>query len=380
MTLIGIAPFTPLVFSRHDYWSRGLPGARRLPDIAGSDVSGDSIAVRAPGRVNLIGDHTDYTGGLVLPIAIDRWTEVTGQRTERIELTSEHDPELVEFGTETRPDATRWTGWGRFVAAVAAEIWDASHARVQGFGGRVRTNLPIGAGLSSSASLELAVALALGFRGDHRALAELGRRAEHRATGVPSGIMDQLCIAAARAGHGTLIDCHSLEIRDVPIPDDVVIEVQHIAPRTLEGSEYAVRVSQCEHAEREIGPLRGASIGDIHAITDETVRRRARHVVTEYERVIAFSEMLARGDYREAGNLMHESHRSLMTDFEVSTTDIDDAVSAAIADPSVYGARMTGGGFGGCIVVLRAAGSTGQGWQVRPSPGAAIFFESSAVR
>ncbi|MGA7757375.1 MAG: galactokinase family protein [Ilumatobacteraceae bacterium] len=331
-----------------------------------------SITVRAPGRVNLIGDHTDYTGGLVFPIAIDRWTEVTGRHADRVRLVSEDDPETIEFDIDREPDPTEFTSWGRLVAAVAAEIWAKEPDHLTGLDGRVRSTLPIGAGLSSSASLELAVAVALGFSGTPRELAELGRRAEHRATGVPSGIMDQLCIATARSGHGTLIDCHTFDVRHVAIPDDVVIEVQFIAPRTLEGSEYATRVAECAEAEQVIGPLRTASTHDLGVIADDTVRCRARHVITENARVGAFAEFLTSGDYREAGALMVESHRSLSTDFEVSTSALDRAVSTAIAERGVFGARMTGGGFGGCIVVLRDnEAPTARRWRVRPADGVA---------
>ncbi len=340
-------------------------------------MSDGSITVRAPGRVNLIGDHTDYTGGLVLPIAIDRWTDVIGRHADRVTLVSEDDPETVEFDIDREPDPTEFTSWGRLVAAVAAEIWATEPDHLTGFDGRVRSTLPIGAGLSSSASLELAVAVALGFSGTPRELAELGRRAEHRATGVPSGIMDQLCIAAARAGHGTLIDCHTLDVRHVAIPADVVIEVQFIAPRTLEGSEYATRVAECEQAEQLIGPLRTASTGDLGLIAEATVRRRARHVITENARVAAFAELLGSGDYREAGALMLESHRSLSTDFDVSTRALDQAVSAAMAERGVFGARMTGGGFGGCIVVLRDEEAPAEGrWRVRPTDGVAATTQS----
>jgi galactokinase len=185
--------------------------------------------------------------------------------------------------------------------------------------------------------------------------------------------MDQRCIAAARSGHGTLIDCDTLDVRHVAVPTDVVIEVEFIAPRTLEGSEYATRVAECERAELLIGPLRTASTADLSEIGNHTVRRRARHVITENARVVGFTELLTAGEYDEAGALMLESHHSLSTDFGVSTPALDQAVAAARAEPGVFGARMTGGGFGGCIVVLRdrAAPITDR-WQVRAVDGVAI--------
>lgn len=329
-----------------------------------------SIRVRAPGRVNLIGDHTDYTGGLVLPMAIDRWTDVRGVVADSIRLRSDADADPVDIPTD--PDATLIATlhptWGRFVAAVAAELDDP-----HGIDGSVSTTIPVGAGLSSSAALEVAIALALGFRGSPRALAELTRRAEHVATGVPTGIMDQLCIASATDGHATLIDCHSLAVEHVVIPDDLAIVVRFVAHRTLEGSEYAQRVRECAAAEDLIGPLRSADVDAVESIDDDVIRRRARHVVTENERVRAFAAALVRGDYTEAGRLMVRGHDSLRADFEVSTPAMDAAVHDALGQPGVFGCRMTGGGFGGCVVALCRPDTTLDGMRVRAVAGAAVL-------
>ena len=258
------------------------------------DVNGRIVA-RAPGRVNLIGDHTDYTGGLVFPMAIDRWTEVGGTLADRIHLVSDDEPEPVDIPADVvAADVERVEPrWGRFVAAVAAELGNG-----RGFDGRVTTSIPVGAGLSSSAALEVAVALALGFDGTPLDLAQLARRAEHAATGVPTGIMDQLCIASARHGHATLIDCHTLGVTAIAIPDDVAIVVQFVAHRTLEGSEYTDRVRECSRAEAVIGPLREATLEELEHIDDEVVHRRARHVITENARVTAFADALQRGTTR----------------------------------------------------------------------------------
>ena len=177
------------------------------PDVTDRDVNGRIVA-RAPGRVNLIGDHTDYTGGLVFPMAIDRWTEIDGSPADRIRLVSDDEPEPVDIPADVVAADVEHVEprWGRFVAAVAAELRSG-----RGFDGHVSTTIPVGAGLSSSAALEVAVALALGFDGTPIELAQLARRAEHAATGVPTGIMDQLCIASAQHGHATLIDCRTLE-------------------------------------------------------------------------------------------------------------------------------------------------------------------------
>lgn len=324
-----------------------------------------TVTVRAPGRVNLIGDHIDYLGGRVFPIAIDRWTEITGMPTERLVLTSADEDDPVDVPVDGGPSTASLPGWGRYVVAVAAEL-----GTTRGLTGTVRTSIPIGAGLSSSASFELALALALGFEGSEVELARLGQRAEHRATGVPTGIMDQLCIAAAREGHATLIDCERLEVEHVPFPTDVQIVVRYVAHRTLEGSGYADRVAQCRAAEEAIGPLRSAAPSDLAAIEDETVRRRARHVVTEIRRVDDFVTAIAAGDYGRAGEIMVSSHRSLRDDYEVSTSQMDEAIDDLIRRPGVYGARMTGGGFGGCVVALCRPDIDIDGWRVRPVDGA----------
>lgn len=322
-----------------------------------------TIRTRAPGRVNLIGDHTDYTGGLVFPMAIDRWTEVSGVVADRIRLTSYHDEQPVDLPLDPPPVSA---GWGRFVAAVAAEVRPTF-----GIEGVVQTTIPVGAGLSSSAALELTLALALGFEGPPLALAQLGRRAEHRATGVPCGIMDQLCIAAAKDGHATIIDCHSFDVSHVPIPGDVEIVVSFVAHRELEASGYAHRVAECAAAELVVGPLRTAALADIAAIEDPKVRRRARHVITENQRVRDFAAALSLEDYKSAGELMVESHLSLRDDFETSTDAMDRTQGEILRQRGVLGARMTGGGFGGCIVSLCEPGAKLDGWRVRPVAGAA---------
>lgn len=324
-----------------------------------------TIVARAPGRVNLIGDHVDYVGGRVLPMAIDRWTEIGGVPSERISLVSADEAVPVDIPLDGAAATADTLGWGRYVSAVAAEV-----GATRGLTGTVRSTIPIGAGLSSSASFELALALALGFDGSPLELAQLGQRAEHRATGVPTGIMDQLCIAAASEGHATLIDCERLEVEHVPFPDDLRVVIRYIAHRTLEGSGYADRVAQCRIAESAVGPLRTADLDDLGAIGDSTVRRRARHVVTEIQRVDDFAAALTQHDYDQAGDIMVASHRSLSDDFDVSTPDMDAAVADLLAQPGVYGVRMTGGGFGGCVVALCRPDADVDGWTVRPVGGA----------
>ncbi len=318
--------------------------------------------------MNLIGDHTDYTGGLVFPMAIDRGTTIEFERGgSTIELRSdaEGQPVLISLPIDGDPAAVT-PRWGTYVAAMAHEL-----GATTGITGQITSTIPAGAGLSSSAALECAVGLALGFDGSPDDLALAAQRAEHAATGVPTGIMDQLCIAAARRGHATMIDCHTLEVTHVAVPDDLDIVVRFVAHRTLVGSAYADRVTECRAAENALGPLRSATIESIAtAHLDDVVRRRARHVVTENQRVVDFAVALAGADYRTAGSLMIESHRSLASDFETSTPTMDRAVEELIDSPGVFGARMTGGGFGGCVVALCEPGALSDGWVVEASDGA----------
>ena len=310
-----------------------------------------SQVARAPGRVNLIGDHTDYTGGLVLPMAIDRHTTIVFERSDDVLATSGNFDGEVRFGLPVVDAAAVQPAWGRYIAGVAAAMSER-HMTPRGFTGTITTNVPIGGGLSSSAALEVAAALAFGIDADATTIAAVCRRAEHLATNVPCGIMDQLTSVAGVKDHALLIDCHSLDVTPIRIPESLAVWVVEISTRTLDGSEYPARVAQCAVAEREIGPLRLADVQSANRIVDPVVRARARHVVTENERVRQFAAALAAGDFRAAGQLMIASHASLRDDFATSTTQMDAAVEHYSQVPGVYGVRMTGGGFGGCIVVL----------------------------
>ena len=319
--------------------------------------------VQAPGRVNLIGDHTDYTGGYVFPMAINRYTTVTYEDTAGpIHLVSHAEKGIVEFSPDEPFAPSMEPQWGRYVAAVAS-LLPAPH-RIRG---TIDTTIPVGAGLSSSAALEIAIALAFGAHMTPTDLALLTQKAEQYATGVPTGIMDQLCIASAKQGTGTLINCDTLEVAHIAIPDDIKIVVQYIAHRTLVGSEYSDRVAECARAEECVGPLRHATIDAVETIDDPVLRQRARHVVSENQRVLDFTDALSKGNYTVAGRLMVGSHHSLARDFETSTPIMDKAVNTALQTPGVFGARMTGGGFGGCIVALCAPDSPLDGWHVVPS-------------
>jgi galactokinase len=327
------------------------------------------VRATAPGRVNLIGDHTDYLGGLVLPMAIDLATTVTGERGgDQIVLRSVDEPEPAVVSLDVEDPSAVTPGWARFVAGVVAEIRPPV-----GFDGEVTTTLPVGSGLSSSTALEVAVALALGAEGPPLELAQRCRRAEERASGVPSGIMDQVASISGIEGHALLIDCRSLAVNPVPVPDGVEVVVIHSGePRTLIGSAYAERRQQAEAAELVLGPLRDATTLGLEELDDPVVAARARHVMTENARVWAFVEALQGGWLEEAGQLMVASHDSLRDDYEVSTPVLDALVDRLMATPGVYGARLTGAGFGGCVVALTEPGALDEGWVVRPSAGARV--------
>ena len=320
--------------------------------------------------MNLIGDHTDYTGGLVLPMAIDLGTTVDlDVGGDVVALSSDAEPDDANVPLDVGDPAAASPAWARYVAGVVAEL-----RPVEGGRGTVRTTIPLGAGLSSSAALEVAVALALGFTGTPLELAQACQRAEQRASGVPCGIMDQLASAAGVDGHALLIDCRSLAVTPVRVPDGVVVVAVHSGQsRTLAGSAYADRRAGCEAAAREIGPLRDATIDDVAGLADGELRRLARHVVTENGRVAAFADALQGRDLRAAGELMYESHASLRDDFGVSTVVLDALVERLRAIPGVHGARLTGGGFGGAVVALCDAGADVPGAMVlRPSAGASV--------
>ncbi len=332
---------------------------------------GPRVQAYAPGRVNLIGDHTDYTGGLALPMAIDLGTTVSGHRggdTIRLHSALADEPATMPL-TVVDPGELE-PAWARYVAGIVAEIGPS-----EGFDGEVFTTLPIGSGLSSSAALEVAVALALGASTDDPvALAQLCQRAEHRAVGVPCGIMDPLASAAGVEGHALLLDCRSLTVEAVPVPDEVdVIVLDSGEKRALAGSAYAQRRAECEAAEQLIGPLRDADLEAVAAIPDDLLRRRARHVVSENQRVLDTVDALRRGDYVAAGAHVWASHESLRDDFEVSTTVLDNLIRALRETPGVFGARLTGAGFGGCVVALTERGAVPWTTPVRPSAGAHLM-------
>jgi galactokinase len=308
--------------------------------------------------VNLIGEHTDYTGGLVLPAAIELGVRIEGHAANRVRLTSDHDRATVELG----PNGRDASGWGRFVAAVAAELDGLGRAPV-GFDGRVSSNLPIGAGLSSSAALEVAVATALcavaEFPIEPMQLALAMQRAEHRAVGVPSGIMDQAASVLGVADHAILLDTHSLTHRAIPLPRELALLIVDSGVRhRLDESGYATRRRELEDALVVLGGRRPSDVDpeeldELTSALDPVDARRLRHVVTENARVREVVDVLTAMplDRERLGALFREGHESLRRDFEVSTPELDLLVDLAYSAGAVA-ARMTGGGFGGSIVAL----------------------------
>jgi galactokinase len=277
-----------------------------------------------------------------------------------VHLMSDHDPRAALVPLDVTEPQFVDPPWARYVAGVVAEIRPRTGMR-----GRVSTTLPVGAGLSSSAALEVAVALALGFAGPPLELARACRRAEQRASGVPCGIMDQLTSAAGQAGHALLIDCFDDSIHPIRRPEGIeVVAVHSGETRGLTGSAYAERKADCDEVARLIGPLRGATLPDLLAIGNPRLRRRARHVITENARVLAFANAWDDGDMNAAGDLMGASHDSLRDDFEVSSPALDDLVDLLRRTPGVFGARLTGAGFGGCAVALTEPGAISVGWRL----------------
>jgi galactokinase len=319
------------------------------------------LIAQAPGRVNLIGEHTDYNDGFVLPLAIDRGTVVAARlKGDDIRVYAADFDQEDRFTFAERLDALPGD-WRNYVRGVIALLTEQEIAP-QGMELAIAGDVPQGAGLSSSASLEVAVGLAVsalaGAEMDRTQLAQLAQRAENEFAGCACGIMDQLVSARAKAEHALLIDCRSLECRPVPLPESATVLIVHSGvERGLVDSAYNERRQQCEAAARHFGvqTLRDAEHAQVEGsgALDELVLRRARHVVTENARTVEAADVLAGDDMARLGRLMAESHDSMRDDFEITTPEIDRLVALLqreIGDAG--GARMTGGGFGGCVIAL----------------------------
>jgi galactokinase len=320
-----------------------------------------AAVVRAPGRVNLIGEHTDYNDGFVLPMAINRATYIALRPREdgQVNVHSLDFDQTIAFPISDLEN--RNLKWAEYVKGVAWALQAAGYT-LRGWDGVLAGDVPIGAGLSSSASVELATARAFGVTSnlpwDAATMARLAQRAENEWVGMNCGIMDQMISAAGVENHALLIDCRSLETQLVPLPPNTSVVVLDTATRRgLVDSAYNERRSQCEAAARFFGvsALRDVTMEQFHsraAELDEVTRRRARLIISENDRTLEAAEAMRQGDAVRLGLLMNASHDSLRDDFEVSSDNLNIMVKCAQAQEGCYGARMTGAGFGGCAVAL----------------------------
>ena len=314
----------------------------------------------APGRVNLIGEHTDYNDGYVLPFALPLRVVVAGSPSSAWTVWSAEEESSVSFGPAEVTAPGGVSGWGAYVAGVVWALRDAGF-EVPGARLALSSDVPLGAGLSSSAALESAVLTALVDLGGLDLAVEdrpaLAQRAENVYAGVPTGIMDQSASIRCREGHALFLDCRSLDVEHIPFDlaaDGLaVLVVDTKAPHRHAGGEYADRRRACEAAAAALGvpALRDAVLADLSRVSDPVMLRRARHVVTENQRVLDTVALLRSGRVRDIGPLMTASHASMRDDFEITVPEVDVAVGAAL-DSGAYGARMTGGGFGGCVLAL----------------------------
>jgi galactokinase len=325
--------------------------------------------IRAPGRVNLIGEHTDYNDGFVFPMAIEPEVRIACRAREDgiIHLASTVFPgQIVEFSLEKKiePGEPKWANYSR---GVAGEMEKAG-IPLSGMDCLLTNTLPVGGGLSSSAAIEVGTGLALltasGQEMDRGRIALLCQKAEHEYAGAPVGIMDQTAVASSKAGHAMLLDCRDLSKQFIPIdPRDLrVVIANTMVKHELTGGEYARRRAQCEEgvalfqkSNPSIRALRDVTLAQLEAAKgqlSEIVYRRCRHVITENARTTEAAGKLTGHQYDRVGELMFQSHQSLRDDYEVSCLELDFLVEAARKVKGVYGARMTGGGFGGCIVAL----------------------------
>ncbi len=317
--------------------------------------------IRAPGRVNLIGEHTDYNEGFVLPMAIDRSMRIAlrPRSDNRVLVYSLDMDRPADFSLgDFRPGAEDWV---EYVKGMAWVLQQAEY-QLQGWEGVLTSSVPIGAGLSSSAALDLAIGRAFqvvsGWRWDAVEMAVLSRRADNDFVGINAGIMDQMIAAAARSGHAMLLDCRSLERSYAPLPAGCSVVVLDTSTRRgLLDSAYNERVAQCRTAAAHFGV---DALRDVDRETFEAgaaglsprIRKRARHVITENARTLAAVDAMRAGDALSLGRLMDASHESLRRHYEVSSPELNAMVAAARSHPACFGARLTGAGFGGCAVAL----------------------------
>lgn len=370
----------------------GDSGSRARQVFARSYSANCAFVATAPGRVNLIGEHTDYNDGFVLPMALPFATSIAAapSGSDRVAV------ESAGYGTcsfragEVPADLP---DWARYVAGVGSILAEEGH-HVAGWNGSIDTDIPMGASLSSSAALEVAAGLAFttaaGATIPRTELALICQRVENEVMGYQTGIMDQLISATAVDGHASLIDCRSLDATPAPLPASVLV-IDTLSRRRLVDSEYDLRRASCERAAKALGvaKLRDATIDQLEAIADPTDRRRAQHVIEENQRTLDAADAMLDGDAPRLGELMDASHNSLRDLYEVSGPELDAAVDILRDIDGCLGARMTGGGFAGCCVALSRADATADViataqersaaagrdiaiWECSPSPGAHV--------
>ena len=331
----------------------------RVPGVFASEFGGPPDVVwTAPGRVNLIGEHTDYNDGFVLPFALPHRTAVAASPVDGPSWTVVSEG----VGTVSFSLDEKVGDWGAYVAGV---IWALGEAGVEVPTARlaITSDVPEGAGLSSSAALECAVLGALvdlaGADLPAGRWPRIAQRAENDYVGAPTGIMDQSASTLCRAGHALFLDCRSLDMQHIPFDIGAdglaILVIDSRAPHQHAGGEYADRRRTCEAAAKALGIAALRDVDDLPAalakLDDEVTRKRVRHVVTENQRVLDTVDVLREGDVRAVGPLMTASHASMRDDYEITVPEVDTAVEAALS-AGAYGARMTGGGFGGCVLAL----------------------------
>jgi galactokinase len=321
-----------------------------------------SHVARAPGRVNIIGEHTDYNDGFVLPAAIDRAIYIAGRlrSDQNVAIHSLDFQGAVEFSLDRLRDDTL-PHWTRYPRGVLWVLESEGHT-LRGMDLTIMSDLPHTGGFSSSAAIEVAMFEATsalyGIPLTQKQKALLGVQVEHRFIGIRTGVMDQMISAVGEKGHALLIDCRSLETRSVPIPAGIMLMTLDTGKRReLVNSEYGKRREQCEEAARLLGAraLRDVTPEQLAARADdlpEVLERRAAHVVNENVRTLAMVKALHSGDLETAGRLMNEGHASLRDLYEVSIRELDIMADLAQKEPGCYGARMMGGGFGGPVIAL----------------------------
>lgn len=339
--------------------------ARDLKDFIETLYGKPARVFRAPGRVNLIGEHTDYNDGFVMPAAIGFyiWVAISPRDDRKLTIQSKNFPDYLEIDLD-EGNSERRDQWTDYVQGVAVMLQRTGH-RLRGANVLVKGDIPIGAGLSSSAAVGVATALALVENSEvhvpREKLAQVCQRSENEFVGAHVGIMDPFVSCCGRQGKALMLDCRSLDFQQLAVPEDISLVICNtMVKHAHSGGGYNRRREECDEGVRlmqgalpTIRALRDVGLEELNdhlASLPDVIYRRCRHVISENARVLAAAEALRHGELSRFGNLMAESHKSLRDDFEVSCRELDVMVEIAAAQKGVYGSRMTGGGFGGCTI------------------------------